>query len=285
MAKRLGWLSSWLLVMGWVVVPDGAKGAALPPRAHQHAEDRSRLWTLVHNECVPSFAQSRFPPLPCMEVDVTRPWDVTGYAVLKDQAGRYQYLVLPLTRITGIESPALQVPNSPNYFAAAWTARLYVEAALHAIQPRDALSLVVNSTMDRSQDQLHIHVDCIRPDVHATLLRLLPAIDGQWRPLASLLPPRGHAYWARWVAGETLPIDPFKSLAASLRAGDSMAKHSLIVVGAYSRSDRPGFVLLSGRVDQARDDHADGEELQDRSCIIARQPPPRSNRTHSISQR
>jgi CDP-diacylglycerol pyrophosphatase len=196
-----------------------------------------------------------------------------GYAVLKDRAGRYQYLVLPLARVTGIESPALQAAGTPNYFADAWTARLYVEAALHATQPRDVLSLVVNAAASRSQDQLHIHVDCVRPDVHAALLRLLPVITGRWRPLPAPLPPGGHAYWARWVDGETLAIDPFKSLASSLPAGDAMARHSLAVVGARSAAGRPGFILLSGHADRHGGDRGSGDELQDLACSIALHPP------------
>jgi CDP-diacylglycerol pyrophosphatase len=257
----VAWLGVWLFAMGWAVVPAMAKDMSAP-------EDRSKLWTLVHDRCVSSAARNHRAPLPCVEVDVSN-GAASGYAVLKDRVGRYQYLVMPLARITGIESPALQAPDAPNYFADAWTARLYVEAALHAAQSRDALSLVVNSALNRSQDQLHIHVDCIRPDVHAVLLRLLPTIDERWRPLATPLPPNGHAYWARWVDGETLPINPFKSLAASLQTGDSMARHSLAVVGARSASGKPGFILLSGRVDQHSDDHDSGEELQDHACAIA----------------
>lgn len=191
------------------------------------------------------------------------------YVVLKDRDGRYQYLVLPLARIAGIESPALLAPGAPNYFADAWTARLYVEAALHRHLPRDALSLVVNSAYGRSQNQLHIHVDCIRPSVHDALQRMLPSLTEQWRPLPMPLPPDGHAYQARWVAGETLQVNPFKSLAAVLPTGDRMAWHSLVVLGAHSPAGKPGFILLSGRVDQRGDDRGNGDHLQDFTCTIA----------------
>jgi CDP-diacylglycerol pyrophosphatase len=270
-AGRLRRTCRWLLALGMAVAPATARSASAPAATHPPPEDRHRLWMLVHDECAPAAARHRHPPLPCAEVDITHR-GASGYAVLKDRAGRYQYLVLPLARITGIESPALLAPGAPNYFADAWTARLYVEAALHAAQPRDALGLVVNSSQGRSQDQLHIHVDCIRPDVHAALLRLRPVVTGRWRPLPAPLPPNGHAYSARWVDGETLAIDPFKSLAAALPAGDAMARHSLIVVGARSASGKPGFILLSGRVDRRRGDRGNGDELQDLACSIAQRP-------------
>lgn len=186
-----------------------------------------------------------------------------------DRAGRYQYLVLPLARVSGIESPALQAPDAPNYFADAWAARFYVEAALHASLPRDSLSLVVNSAPGRSQDQSHIHVDCIRPDVRATLRHLLPAITEQWHPLSDPLPPHRHDYQARWVDGETLAVDPFKVLAEALPHGDTMASHSLVVVGAYSPDGHPGFILLSGHADPAQGDRGSGDEGR---VSIARSP-------------
>ena len=272
--RRAGRVCGWLLALGWAIAPAAARDASAPSKVRPGVENRNRLWALVHDGCVPAAARNRYPPFPCVEVNTATHGGAAGYAVLKDRAGRYQYLVLPLARVRGIESPALQAPGAPNYFADAWTARLYVEAALHAAQPRDALSLVVNSASGRSQDQLHIHVDCIRPDVHAALQRLLPVVTEHWRPLPAPLPPNGHAYWARWADGETLAVNPFKSLAASLHPGDSMAKHSLVVVGARSASGRPGFLLLSGRVDRPGGDHASGDELQDHDCAIAQRAAP-----------
>jgi len=211
--------------------------------------------------------------MPCAEVDA-RGGTAHGYAVLKDRAGRYQYLLLPLARITGIESPALRASDAPHYFADAWAARLYVEAALHAAQPRGVLSLAVNAAVGRSQDQLHIHIDCIRPDVHAALQRLLPTITRQWRQLDDPLPPHRHSYQARWIDGEPLAVDPFRALAEALPVGDSMASHSLLVVDAYSPAGMPGFILLSGHADPAHGDRGSAEELQDLDCAIAARPAP-----------
>jgi CDP-diacylglycerol pyrophosphatase len=269
--QQLRWLFVWLITLGWMTVPAFAVAAeAVPAQPLQHHEDRNRLWSLI-NGCATAAAQNIYPPSPCAEVD-TPHGTADGYVVFKDRDGRYQYLVLPLARTTGIEDPALLAPGAPNYFADAWAARLYVEAALHAAQPRGVLSMVVNSEHGRSQDQLHIHLDCIRPDVHDALQRLLPTITDRWHTLSEPLPPHQHIYQARWVEGEGLSINPFQSLASSLRDGDSMALHSLVVVSARSSQGKPGFILLSGHVDPARDDRGSGDELQDRDCAMAVRP-------------
>ncbi|HTY48255.1 MAG TPA: CDP-diacylglycerol diphosphatase [Steroidobacteraceae bacterium] len=244
--------------------PDtGAGGGAPEPGAAQ-----DRLWRKIHDDCVPAAARGRYPPLPCTEVDATQ-GAANGYAVLKDLNGRFQYLLLPLARVSGIESPALLAPDAPNYFADAWNARLYVDAALHRLLPRDAVVLIVNSPHGRTQDELHIHVGCIRREVRAALQRLRPTIGERWQPLAQPLPPHGGQYWARWAAGESLSVDPFKSLAAALPAGDQMALHSLAVTGARSADGRPGFILLSTRVDPKRGDRGNSDGLQDLACDIA----------------
>lgn len=242
---------------------------ALPTKPPQKpAHDRSVLWRIVHESCMPAARRHAYPPAPCTEVSPPDA-EASGYAVLKDRAGRYQYLVLPLARVVGIESPLLLRQDTPNYLADAWTARMYVEAALHKTLPREAMSLVVNSVHDRSQDQLHIHVDCIRPDVHDALQRLLPGITDRWQPLGEALPPHGGSYQARWASGSTLSLNAFKSLAASLSPGDRMALHSLAVVGAQRASGKPGFILLSSRYEPAQGYRGDAEKLQDQACSIA----------------
>jgi CDP-diacylglycerol pyrophosphatase len=270
-AGNLVWVCGMLGLLGLstsAVSRAAGGGVSSTPRHAWHAESPDKLWRLIHDRCMPAAVRSVLPPAPCTEVDASH-GKAGGYVVFKDRAGLYQYLILPLARITGIESPKLLAPDSPNYFADAWTARLYVEAALHAPQPRDVLSLVVNSAFGRTQNQLHIHVDCIRPDVHAALRRLLPTIRTTWHPLETPLPPNGHLYQAMWIGGRSLHVNPFKLLASALPEGDSMARHSLILVGAYSPDDKPGFILLSGHVDPARHDRGNADALQDLGCALA----------------
>jgi len=238
-----------------------------PLRAPDGVKDRNALWKRVGRVCAPAAIAGAHPPSPCTEVPGEGAHG--GYAILKDQIGRYQYLVIPLDRISGVEDPVLQTARSPNYFARAWEARSYVEAALHGPRARDQLMLAVNSRYGRSQDQLHIHIDCVRTDVHGVLQRLLPSLGNQWQRLAEPLPPFGHAYDARWVDGASLSVDPFKSLAAVLSAGDAMDLHGLAVVGARAPDGRPGFILLSTKATFNPGNRGSAEELEDHQCAIA----------------
>jgi len=255
--RRLICLALVMASLSQDVIADG------PLPAPDGSKDRNALWKKVGLVCAPAATS----PSPCIEMPGEGGHG--GYAILKDQIGRYQYLVIPLERISGVEDPALQRDRMPNYFARAWEARRYVEAALHGSRPRDQMMLAVNSRYGRSQDQLHIHIDCVRTDVHDVLQRLLPTMGDRWQKLAQPLPPFGHAYDARWVDGASLSVDPFKSVAAALPAGDSMDFHGLAVVGARSLDGRPGFILLSVKASLEQGNRGSAEELEDHQCAIA----------------
>ncbi len=128
-----------------------------------HAANPNALWEIVHNHCVPG-QQNGTGPKPCELVDLAG-----GYVVLKDLRGATQYLVMPTAEVAGIEDPQILVGDALNYWAAAWAARKYVAERAGQAIPREDLSLAVNSQQGRTQNQLHIHVDCIRPDVREAL--------------------------------------------------------------------------------------------------------------------
>lgn len=227
------------------------------------AADPDGLWKVVHDLCVPN-QQQNGKPAPCTLVDLQGGVG-SGYVLLKDLVGRTQYLVIPTARVTGIEDPVLLQPDSPNYFADAWAERGYTEGAAGRKLPRDALSLAVNSPYARSQNQLHIHIDCLRADVRAALRRQQARIGDAWAPLGRL---RGHPYRAMRILGDELGAnDPFKLLAAT---GRRMSDQTLVVTGAEF-SGRPGFILLADERRLASLDRAGGEELQDHACALARQ--------------
>ncbi len=231
------------------------------------AADPDALWKIVHGQCVPD-QQRRRDPAPCERVDIAA-GVARGYVVLKDIVGATQFLVIPTARVSGIESPALLAPGAPNYWAAAWQARRYVVARAQRPLPRDALSLAVNSQNGRSQNQLHIHVDCVRPDVRDYLLQHAAALPRK-RPAATLQFD-GHAYQAlRLDSANLRSVNPFSVLARGIPAARArMGDWSLVVVGLEPR----GFVLLAGHVDPAAGDRGSGEELQDHSCALAQLPP------------
>ena len=228
------------------------------------AADPDALWEVVGGQCVPN-QQARQDPTPCLSVDLA-----AGYAVLKDQSGATQVLVIPTARVSGIESPALLDPAAPNYWADAWKARGDVEALAHREIPREDLALAVNSIYARSQDQLHIHVDCIRPDVRDALNTALDRIGPKWAPLDVSL--AGHRYRAMRISGDELgDANPFKLLADGDPTGRAdMAVETLVLAGAVFADGSPGFVLLSDRADPSTHDPAAGEMLLDHACQVLR---------------
>ena len=112
--------------------------------------DPNALWNIVHGQCVPDWQQHRVLKPPCVAVDL-KGGVAGGIAVIKDQRGQTQFLLLPTQRITGIESGALLALHATNYFADAWRERRLVEKALRHAMPRDTLSLAINSELARSR--------------------------------------------------------------------------------------------------------------------------------------
>jgi CDP-diacylglycerol pyrophosphatase len=193
----------------------------------------------------------------------------SGFAILRDPRGGTQFLLIPTTRISGIESPIVRGPHATNYFADAWEVRAYINEALHETLPRDGIGLAINSALSRSQDQLHIHLSCIRPDALEVLHKNEGEIRDQWALLN--VPFFGHYYIAMWVTGEHLsPHNPFKLLAERLpEAARDMGNRTLVVVGLTRSDGTKGFVILADQVDKGKGDLAFGEELLDHACHIA----------------
>jgi CDP-diacylglycerol pyrophosphatase len=188
---------------------------------------------------------------------------------LKDIVGDTQFLLIPTARVGGIEDPSIFAPDAPNYFAAAWQARSYVDQRAGHTLPRDDITLAINSVSGRSQDQLHIHVDCIRPDVKAALAQRGGEIGPGWSDFPE--PLAGHRYRAMRLSGEELgAANPFRLLAEGGVPQAAMGAHTLVLVGAAFAGGQPGFVLLDDQADLAAGDRGSGESLQDHGCAVAR---------------
>ena len=157
-------------------------------------ENSSVLWEIVRDRCAaPPEGERQYRE--CDYVDA-----VHRYAVLKDRVGELQYLLIPTERITGIESPAILATDAENYWQDAWLARRFLEQRAEKPVPRDYIALAINSSSARSQNQLHIHIDCVRPDVKEALSRSEGQIGAQWTPLGT--PLRGHQYLAKRLEAE-----------------------------------------------------------------------------------
>ncbi len=214
----------------------------------------------MHGKCVPH-EEAKEGPAPCVDVDIK-----DGDALLKDLVGVAQELAIPTTRITGIEDPLALSPQTPNYFAYAWKERAAAEALLKKSLPREALGVAINSMYSRSQDQLHLHVDCMDKDVVADLKAHLDEIGSTFKPMTS--PLKGRTYVARRVSEAELAAgSPFQMLADGVEgARAQMGAWSLILIGA-DLDGAPGFVLLADHADPLGGGHA--EVLQDHNCAIA----------------
>jgi CDP-diacylglycerol pyrophosphatase len=223
------------------------------------AADPDALWKIVHGSCVPDQRMNN-DPRPCTAVALW-PNERSGHALLKDLVGATQFLLIPTARLGGIESPELLSLDAPNYMAAAWAARAEVEAAAGHTLPRQDIGLAINSVAGRTQDQLHIHIDCLRPDVIAAL-HAAPVAAG-WTPIT--LPPEGHSYLLRRLdSPDLVGANPFQILAEEVpQAATDMHDQTLVVAGAPT-----GFYLLDDHVQG--DDHASGEELQDHDCAVGK---------------
>jgi CDP-diacylglycerol pyrophosphatase len=250
-------LAAWVLLTA-------AKASGPPPRGN----DPNVLWSIVHESCVPNQIGEN-TPAPCAAVDADR-----GYAVLKDRRGRAQYLVIATTRVTGIEDPSILSPDAPDYFGAAWHQVDRSLARLGHTMPRETMALAINSQYGRTQNQLHIHIDCLAANIRVALHWARPQIGHGWTNLVL----DGHTYRATRIDGDSLDgVYPFRRLAASLAdPAREMGEHTLVVVGTVWPGGRPGFILLDDMVKPVSGDSGSGEELQDHACQIAHFEPGRA---------
>lgn len=223
------------------------------------AQNRDALRQIVQEHCLPHWVQQA-DPTPCERVTLTGPRDVQGYAVLADAKGGAHFLLIPTERVAGIESPELLEPRAPNYFAAAWRARDRIAAALGHDVRRDAVGLAVNSEQHRSQDQLHIHMECVSEEVYRMLRTAGERLTDRWTPV--LL--ERWQYEGLRVMGEDLePVNPFELLARMPGASREMGAYTLLVTGMQFK-DGPGFIILTGR------NVPGAESLLDSTCAVAK---------------
>ena len=247
--------------MRGVIAALAVVGALLPVIFLGAATDPDILWKIVHGRCVVD--ETKFGhPAPCTVVDLA-----AGYAILKDIVGETQYLLIPTTRITGIESPEVLAPATPNYFADAWNETTLVDARLGKTLPRQDLSLAINAITGRTQDQFHIHMDCIRADVRDALASHAASVGRTWAPFP--VPLAGTDYRATRIDGPALGADPFTLLAdGEPGARATMGMHTLVLAGETFADGKPGFILLDNHADPAVGDMGNGEALQDHACHV-----------------
>ena len=214
--------------------------------------NRDALRQIVQEQCSVHW-RAQHDPSPCDRVS-------PDYAVLADRKGGAHFLLIPTRTIAGLESPAILDAATPNYFAAAWDARDLLDAAMSRQIPRDAVGLALNPQRARSQDQLHIHIECLGPQAHRALAEAAPHLTDDWSTLYVAL----FKYHALRIRGETLnEANPITIVARHVPdAGRPIGEYTLLLAG-YTFKDGPGFILLAGTGPAA-------ELLLDSTCAVAR---------------
>jgi CDP-diacylglycerol pyrophosphatase len=213
-----------------------ACGTSSPP-GHSNA-----LWLLVDARCNQGWA-------PVLSLHC---YPERGDAVLKDRCGATHYLLIPMARRIGVESPELLRDDEPDYFGDAWAARDRVIAASgRSDVPVDELGLAVNSRWGRSQDQLHIHIDFVRAEVRDAI--------AQWRRQGASAPSLslfGHTYRIIQIATLQQP-NPFQRAAGATDTLQQREMNTIAVVG----DSTAGFTVLFGRADPNGPDRGHAEEI------------------------
>ncbi len=223
------------------------------------------LWNIISTQCLPNQTNSGHPD-PCAEVVAPKenPKESHGYVILKDRIGELQYLLMPAEKITGVEAPELLDPQYPNYFALAWRERTWLAKKNGRPIPDDAVSLAVNSQPGRSQNQLHVHISCIHPEVAKLLTKNRAALSvTEWREFPGGI--NGHHYFAHLLRAVDLSEkNPFTLVASDL--GDAKAHMADFGIALAPIGGGEEFVVLADRAGSSPGDRGSAEEIQDHSC-------------------
>jgi CDP-diacylglycerol pyrophosphatase len=214
---------------------------------------------IVQNRCVVNWTQ-RQDPSPCEKVFLAGAnAESPGYALLADPDGGARYLLIPTQTMTGTESTELLDPNLPNYFAQAWHGRdLLAKFVGHPIPSVD-VGLAVGTAATRTQHQFNIHIECLRPEVVASLKAVADTLTDRWSPVTVA----GFSFQAIRLSSQALEVsNPFELVAnLSPDARHHLGNYTVLIAGAQYSSG-PGFVILTGN-------GPSGDLLMDAGCVVA----------------
>jgi CDP-diacylglycerol pyrophosphatase len=128
------------------------------------------------------------------------------------------------------------------------------------------ISLAMNSALARSQNQLHIHISCIRPDVRMQINQHQGAVKTTWAKFPGTLV--GHTYYAR-----RLSVNDFKNKNVFMMVSDGLPEakkniqqYGVAVVPLMRKNKTRGFILLAEKADEASQNLGSAEEIQDHDC-------------------
>lgn len=171
-----------------------------------------------------------------------------GFVVMTEP--QKEHLFVPSVTLKGVEDPAIVRHNARPYWLYAWSqARHYFRAR----KPWQ-IGLAINSKVGRSQDQLHIHMACMKRSVSDALHHA--HISNKWSKISL----GRHTYFVRHVPSLAGMNDPFRLVYSKVRSKASQMQYQTIVVTGA----KAGFYVLNDYLHQTNRGH--GEELLDKRC-------------------
>jgi CDP-diacylglycerol pyrophosphatase len=181
------------------------------------------------------------------------------FIILKDNSRVKpdSYMIIPTTKITGIEDKKIFAPPFVDFWAYGWQqAKTYID------RPAAYTALAINSTTGRTQNQLHIHISCVKPDVAQVLATNAASIGADPATAVQLtLGPDRNTYRVIKVRSLSAADSPYRLVAAMPGAKADMAAQSTAVVG----STTPGsYYVLDTYAHGAN--RGSAEELLDQYC-------------------
>ncbi|QST30891.1 CDP-diacylglycerol diphosphatase (plasmid) [Escherichia albertii] len=222
--------------------------------------DRDILWRKINENCVTGYLD-KDTYQPCSLVDMNR-----RFTVYKVDNDKYQYLLLPTDKVTGIEDISIQKDGAPNYLYYAWLSRLFLTERLGKPVKERFISLTLNAKNARSQDQFHIHISCLSGPANE-VLSAIPEnkLNANWSKDKITIPPYSY-YYRKVTMNDLMNENLFKSVANKVKEENS--NMDFIGVGLVNRGP-DNFIMLVGTGTKSRGVSA--ELIQDHECVLAEQ--------------
>lgn len=237
-----------------------ALAAAAAPAAAAPDPSRDVLWAALKTCVLAKRLANR--TFPCLSVDLGD-GDRPGSAVLRAPGEPTHSVVMPTDTVPGLEAPVLRGPRGAAYWRAALAARPLVSDVLKGRLTPAEVGLAVNSARGRSQDQLHIHLDCLRPSVLKAIRAHGRQVRHTWGrfpvPLAG-----DHYYALRVPEAEAAQFNPFAALHTLPGARPDLHRTSFAALATPPGDPEPGYILLAYRAPSAS-----AEDVMDHSCTVA----------------
>ena len=234
-----GWALTFkpLFMFGLLSCVSGWAAAEQPAQCQAHGAYANKLWQVVQQACLDAQVDSSM----CV---------LQGHSIVfKTNQTPPHYLLIPSTPLSGIEAPALWNSAYPAYFSEAWRLR-YLAGARLGTRPAAQIGIALNSACNRTQNQLHVHMNCIKPSVLTELHAKQGQIQTQWRDIVINQQP----YRAKRMPGADIPNDLLSDIAQTdpdaARHPDQQTLFAALLRDEYA-------VVLWGRY-QAGNDRANG---------------------------